>query len=42
MTDQGNDYAIDGLLDYPYFRKYYKMIFKKRIISWGIKNSSFI
>ena len=42
MTDQGNDYTIDGLLDYPYFRKYYKMIFKKRIISWGIKNSSFI
>ena len=42
VTDQGNDYTIDGLLDYPYFRKYYKMIFKKRIISWGIKNSSFI
>ena len=26
VTGQGHDYTTGGLLDYPYFRKYYKMI----------------
>ena len=26
VTGQGDDYAIDCLLDYPYFKDYYKMI----------------
>ena len=25
-TDQGNDYTTGVLLDYPYFKKHYKMI----------------
>ena len=25
-TGQGDDYATGGLLDYAYFKKYYKMI----------------
>ena len=26
LTGQGNDYTIGYLLDYPYFKKYYKLI----------------
>ena len=26
LTGQGNDYTIGCLLDYPYFKKYYKLI----------------
>ena len=25
-TGQGDDYTTGGLLDYPYFKKYYKLI----------------
>ena len=25
-TGQGDDYSIDCLLDYPYFKEYYKLI----------------
>ena len=26
MTGQGDDYTVGCLLDYPYFKKYYKLI----------------
>ena len=29
MAGQGNDYTTSCLLDYPYFKKYYKMIAKE-------------
>ena len=30
-TDQGDDYTTGFLLDYPYFKEYYKMIWKMLI-----------